>query len=115
MSTQHGDDGPLPDPTLPDPTGGSGATPLRATCTIVNSRGLHARAAAKFVRLAAAFDAEVTIERDDMRVPATSILGLMMLAAARGADLAMEARGPQAEAALAGLRALIERGFDETD
>jgi phosphocarrier protein HPr len=85
------------------------------TCTIVNSRGLHARAAAKFVRLAATFDAEVIVERDGARVPATSILGLMMLAAARGSDLLMEADGAEAEAALAALVALVENGFDETD
>lgn len=89
--------------------------PLTARCTIVNSRGLHARAAAKLVRLAATFTAEVIVERDGARVPATSILGLMMLAAGRGADLDMEARGPDAAAALEALVALVERGFDETD
>jgi phosphocarrier protein HPr len=95
----------------PDPS-----VPLRiARCTIVNSRGLHARAAAKFVRLAATFDAEVTVERDGARVPATSILGLMMLGASRGAELEMAAEGEQAEAALAALVALVEHGFDETD
>ena len=86
-----------------------------ASCTIVNSRGLHARAAAKFVRLAATFDAEVIVERDGARVPATSILGLMMLAAARGSDLLLEADGAEAEAALAALVALVENGFDESD
>lgn len=91
------------------------ATPLTASCAIVNSRGLHARAAAKLVRLAATFAAEVTIEREGVRVPATSILGLMMLAAGRGSTLELEARGPEAAAALAALVALIERGFDETD
>lgn len=89
--------------------------PQTASCTIVNSRGLHARAAAKFVRLAATFDAEVTVERDGAAVPATSILGLMMLGAARGAELAMAAEGPDAEAALSALVALVEKGFDETD
>ncbi len=88
---------------------------LTARCTIVNSRGLHARAAAKFVRLAATFAAEVIIERDGARVPATSILGLMMLAAGRGAELDMEARGSDAAAALNALVELVERGFDETD
>jgi phosphocarrier protein len=88
---------------------------LEARCTIVNNRGLHARAAAKLVRLAATFDAEVTVARDGASVPATSILGLMMLGAARGSDLAMEARGPEAAAALAALLALVANGFDETD
>ncbi len=76
---------------------------------------MHARAAAKFVRLAATFDAEVTVERDGAKVPATSILGLMMLGASRGCELAMEAKGPEAEAALTALVALVEQGFDETD
>ena len=97
------------------PTGGRAQPPHQATCTIVNSRGLHARAAAKLVRLAATFDAEVTVERDGARVPATSILGLMMLGAARGAELAMTAEDAEAEAALAALVALVEQGFDETD
>jgi phosphocarrier protein HPr len=91
------------------------AAPLSARCTIVNSRGLHARAAAKLVRLAATFAAEVTIEREGARIPATSILGLMMLAAGRGSELELEASGPEAAAALTALVALIERGFDETD
>jgi phosphocarrier protein len=94
---------------------GAGEWPHDATCTIVNSRGLHARAAAKFVRLAGTFDAEVIVERDGAQVPATSILGLMMLAASRGSTLAMVARGPDAERALGALVALVEQGFDETD
>jgi phosphocarrier protein len=93
----------------------SAGAPELGRCTIVNGRGLHARAAAKLVRLAATFDAEVIIERDGARVPATSILGLMMLAAGRGAELRMEARGPDAAAALAALMALVAQGFDETD
>ena len=89
--------------------------PRTASCTVVNSRGLHARAAAKFVRLAATFDAEVMVERDGAQVPATSILGLMMLGACRGAELTMVADGAEAEVALAALVALVARGFDETD
>lgn len=104
---------PNADPAGPDAD--PAAKVLRASCTIVNMRGLHARAAAKLVRLAATFDAEVMVERDGSRVPATSILGLMMLAAARGSTLALEARGAKAEAALAALVALIENGFDEED
>jgi phosphocarrier protein len=96
------------------PTGDNGWS-HSAACTIVNSRGLHARAAAKFVRLAGGFDAEVMVEREGARVPATSILGLMMLAAGRGSTLALEARGPDAAAALQALVALVEQGFDETD
>ena len=100
-------------PPAGEPAGRAGLQ--TASCTIVNSRGLHARAAAKFVRLAATFEAEVTVECHGARVPATSILGLMMLAASRGTELALEAEGPEAAAALAGLVALVEQGFDETD
>lgn len=81
--------------------------------TIVNERGLHARAAARFVRLAEGFDAEITVTRDDVTVPGTSILGLMMLAASRGTQLRLEGRGRDAAAALAALADLVERGFDE--
>ncbi len=87
----------------------------RQSCTIVNARGLHARAAAKLVRLAGEHDADVLVEKDGMQVPATSILGLMMLAAGRGSTLMLEARGRDAEAALAALVGLVERGFDESD
>jgi len=85
----------------------------KGTFTIVNERGLHARAAARFVRLAEGFEADVTVSRDDVTVPGTSILGLMMLAAARGTRLRLEARGRDAEAALGALADLVERGFDE--
>jgi phosphocarrier protein HPr len=86
-----------------------------ATCTIVNSRGLHARAAAKFVKCAQRFDARVSVERDGVTVPATSILGLMMLAAGRGSTLNLEATGVEAELALEALVELVEQGFDESD
>ncbi len=85
----------------------------RARVTVVNARGLHARAAARFARLAEGFAAEVTVSRDDLAVPATSILGLMMLAAAPGTELELEARGEDAEAAVAALADLVRRGFDE--
>jgi phosphocarrier protein HPr len=81
--------------------------------TIVNQRGLHARAAAKFVRTAEAFEARVQVTRDDQSVAATSILGLMLLGAGPGTELTLHADGPDAEAALAALGDLIERGFDE--
>lgn len=82
---------------------------------VVNRRGLHARAAARFVRTAEVFDAEVTVARDDMSVAGVSILGLMMLAAGIGSTLRLTAQGPDAEAALAALADLIRRGFDEAD
>jgi phosphocarrier protein len=84
-----------------------------AVVTIVNQRGLHARAAAKFVKLAGAFDAEVTVVRNGTEVPGSSILGLMMLAAAPGCELELRARGPAALAAIGALRELVEKKFDE--
>ena len=81
--------------------------------TIVNQRGLHARAAAKFVKLAGTFEAEVTVVRNGTEVPGSSILGLMMLAAAPGCELELRARGPAAHAAIDALRQLVEKKFDE--
>ncbi len=81
--------------------------------TIVNERGLHARAAAKFVKLAGQFDAEITVIKDGMEVPGSSIMGLMMLAAAPGCDLELRARGPAADKALNALVELIAKKFDE--
>lgn len=81
--------------------------------TVVNRRGLHARAAAKFAQLAAAFDAEITVTRKDMTVTANSIMGLMMLAAAPGSDLELKARGAAATAALEALANLVAARFDE--
>jgi phosphocarrier protein HPr len=84
-----------------------------ATVTVRNIKGLHARASAKFVKCAETFDANVAVTRDGQTVGATSIMGLMMLAAGPGSTLAMEAHGPDAEAALAALIALVEDGFGE--
>ena len=87
--------------------------PLTRQATIVNQRGLHARAAARFVRTAETFTARVEVSRDDMTVVGTSILGLMLLAAGAGTVLTLRAEGEDAETALATLCSLIERGFDE--
>ena len=81
--------------------------------TIINSRGLHARAAAKFVRLAATFNAEVTVVKNDTEVSGSSIMGLMMLAAAPGCALELRARGPAASAAVVALADLIACRFEE--
>jgi phosphocarrier protein len=81
--------------------------------TIVNSRGLHARAAAKFVKLAGTYNAEVTVVKNDVEVSGSSIMGLMMLAAAPGCELELRARGPAASAALAALADLVANKFDE--
>jgi len=91
------------------------AETLRGEATIVNRRGLHARAAAKFVKIAERFEAEIEVAKDGVVVPGTSIMGLMMLAAAVGSRLEIAARGPEAQAALDALLGLIAAGFDETD
>ena len=84
-----------------------------ATIVVRNIKGLHARASAKFVKCAETFDANVQVTRDGQTVGATSIMGLMMLAAGPGSTLAIEAQGPDAEAALAALLALVADGFGE--
>ena len=80
---------------------------------IINERGLHARASAKFVKCAESFDANIVVSRDGHSVPATSIMGLMMLAAAMGTSISVEASGPEADAAMKALAALVESKFDE--
>ncbi len=86
---------------------------VRREVTIVNERGLHARAAAKFVKLAGTFDAEVTVGKNGTEVSGRSIMGLMMLAAAPGCCLDLTAEGPAAEQALSALASLIANRFDE--
>ena len=83
------------------------------TVEIVNERGLHARASAKFVKLASTFDAEVTVSRDGSTVDARSIMGLMMLAAGIGSTIEISAEGEEAAQALAALCELVENRFDE--
>lgn len=80
---------------------------------IINQRGLHARASAKFVKCAEGFDADIRVSRDGQTVPGTSIMGLMMLAAAMGTSISVEASGPQAEQAIDALSALVAAKFDE--
>ena len=87
--------------------------PVRRQVRICNERGLHARAAAKFVRLASQFDAEVTVTKAGTAVSGISIMGLMMLAAACDCTLELEAGGPEARAALDALAHLIDNRFDE--
>ncbi len=82
---------------------------------IRNKRGLHARASAKFVKMAAGFDAEVTVAKDGQTVDARSIMGLMMLAAGPGSTIAIAAQGPEAAASLAALTDLVARLFDEDE
>lgn len=85
----------------------------QARATIVNQRGLHARAAARFVKLAMAFQAEITVVANGTEVSGASIMGLMMLAASPGCELEIRATGPAAPAAVAALVGLIESKFHE--
>jgi len=80
---------------------------------IVNERGLHARAAAKFSALAEEFDAEITVSNGRESVGGRSIMGLLMLGAAKGSSITVSAEGTQADAALAAICALVEDGFGE--
>lgn len=80
---------------------------------IVNKRGLHARASAKFVQLAESFDAEISVTKDGVSVGGTSIMGLMMLAASPGCCISVAASGPQAQKALDALETLIANRFGE--
>jgi phosphocarrier protein len=83
------------------------------TVEIINKRGLHARASAKFVKMAAAYDAEVRVTKDGTTVDARSIMGLMMLAAGPGCCIDIEAEGAQAAEAVAALTELVTSRFDE--
>ena len=85
------------------------------TVEIVNKRGLHARASAKFVKLAATFDAEVRVSKDGQTVDARSIMGLMMLAAAPGCCIDIVAEGEQAGEAVDALAGLVAARFDEDE
>lgn len=84
-----------------------------ATANICNTRGLHARASAKFVKLASTFDADIHVTRDGVTVNALSIMGLLMLGAGNGCTIDITAEGAEAEAAIAGLVDLVARKFDE--
>lgn len=102
--------------SLPDPSAASGAEqPASAfrTVTIVNVKGLHARAAARFVKLAGQFDAAVTVTKKDATVSGLSIMGLMMLAASPGCQIDIRGTGREAERAVDALAALVAAGFDE--
>ena len=86
---------------------------LERRLKIVNTKGLHARASARFVQCAAKFDASVTVTKDGQAVSGTSIMGLMMLGAGPGSDVVIRARGQQAREALDALEHLITTKFGE--
>jgi phosphocarrier protein HPr len=100
-----------PFPMIDQPTE-AGPVVSRTVC-IRNKRGLHARAAAKFVKLAEQFSACVTVRKNGHAVSARSIMGLMMLGASAGCDVVLEAEGWDAREALEALAGLVEAGFDE--
>jgi phosphocarrier protein HPr len=88
-------------------------TMVSRTLDVINMRGLHARASAKFVQLVSGYDAEVQVEKDGMRVGGTSIMGLMMLAASPGTSINVSATGPQALEVMDALAALLADKFGE--
>jgi phosphocarrier protein len=86
---------------------------VRRIVEVTNRRGLHARASAKFVTLAASLPAAVEVEKDGSKVCGTSIMGLMMLGAAKGDSIVISASGDGADAAVEALTALVEARFHE--
>jgi phosphocarrier protein len=80
---------------------------------VVNTLGLHARAAAKFVGVAARFQSQIRVTRGQRTMDGKSILGLLLLAAARGSELTITAEGPDEADAIAALVSLVERGFED--
>jgi phosphocarrier protein NPr len=85
----------------------------RATVTIVNQLGLHARAATKLVQLCRQFDAQIELQQEGKSADASSVLALLMLASSKGKNVDVVTTGAQAETALNAVVALIENGFDE--
>lgn len=86
---------------------------VTTTLNICNTRGLHARASAKFVKLASSFDSEIQVTRDGVTVDARSIMGLLMLGAGIGCSVDLSAEGPDAAEAVEALGELVARKFDE--
>ena len=91
----------------------SDPTRAQATVDICNARGLHARASAKFVKLASTFDAEISVTREGVTVNALSIMGLLMLGAGIGCSVEIAATGADAEAAVTALGELVALRFEE--
>jgi len=83
------------------------------SAAVVNALGLHARAAARFVRIASGFKSRITVTRGGVTTDGKSILGLLLLAAARGSVLTISADGPDEREALEALAGLTARGFED--
>jgi phosphocarrier protein HPr len=107
MNDARGDNG--PDASAPK------ADAIVRVMRIVNEKGLHARASAKFVQTVEKFDADVRVSRGGETVGGTSIMGLMSLAAARGTDITVEATGADAQAAIDAIEALVAGRFGEDE
>jgi phosphocarrier protein len=107
MNDARGDNG--PDASAPK------ADAIVRLMRIVNEKGLHARASAKFVQTVEKFDADVRVSRGGETVGGTSIMGLMSLAAARGTDITVEATGADAQAAIDAIEALVAGRFGEDE
>lgn len=104
--------GPEPAPTDTDPEPEADGRIVRLV-EICNKRGLHARASARFVKLAGTFSADITVTKDDQTVNGTSIMGLLALGAARGCSITIAAKGAEADTAMAALVDLVQSKFDE--
>jgi phosphocarrier protein HPr len=105
----------MSDDAPPESNTGQGAPPgaLLRELQIVNKRGLHARASAKFVQMVERFNAEVWVTRGNETVGGTSIMGLMMLSAGPGTSIIVAVAGPEAEAALDAITELVAGKFNE--
>lgn len=99
---------------MPDQQTSTAGTLVREL-PILNKRGLHARASAKFVQTAEKFDAELTVTRNGESVGGTSIMGLMMLSAGIGTSITVSATGKEAQAALDAITELVANKFGEED
>lgn len=86
---------------------------VEAELEIINEKGLHARASAKFVEIVESYDASAEVSKDGMNVPGDSIMGLLMLAASRGTSIRVTAQGPQAQEMMEALRTLVAERFGE--
>ena len=90
-------------------------TTISREIEIINKLGMHARAAAKFVKLASKFNSEIELERNDRRVNGKSIMGVMMLAAGKGTQVTLHATGKDASKSIETLEELINNRFDEDE
>ncbi len=102
--------------STPEPahaTAHAASTEASRVVTIINKRGLHARAAARFVKLAGQFSAQINVTKGDATVSGNSIMGLMMLAAAPGCQIEIKATGTDAGGAVDALAALVDARFHE--